>query len=414
MPVETVFVRERSAVAISSQLFRRLEDSDQFRVLLEQGVVSLTRSRDVPFGLRAANFAGQALLEDDIRLVVGEKTPGALQALLHWSVPRHYRETELPMPVDPASPVLEPFARRFLAHVGSYLRHGRAKEYQYQVASTAVPRGRIDFKGTARLFARGRMRQVVHITPRLSADTLPNQLLALAIYAIDGLARSRGKRDDIADLARTYAPMFEDVDRSLMRRNVAVRAAAFARALSEFRLSDDLRKALAYGRAIVLNFGAWPEVWGDTKVPHSFFLNLETLFEEAVREVTSELWERGPVTTGVGLKRTLFVRVSDRYVADPDLVIRDGADVVLADCKYKDLVVAPDHADVYQLLAHCRAFRCRVGILVYPGERNSFAKLGEAADAVTVYCAKVRLSALRDDISAFLSASAAALAAPAA
>src|SRR5690349_13772366 len=95
MPVEhraSIQLTERSTIAIDPADYQSLEQSTSFSELIEAGVISLVRSRNSPYGLRAANQVGGAILEGGIRVTVLEKVDGALRALLKWSLPEDVRE----------------------------------------------------------------------------------------------------------------------------------------------------------------------------------------------------------------------------------------------------------------------------------------------------------------------------------
>ena len=160
----------------------------------------------------------------------------------------------------------------------------------------------------------------------------------------------------------------------------------------------DISDALSYARALVLNLGAWPLV-EDHLIPESYFLNLETLFEDAVRQVATEAANDLTVSRGASLVRPLFTDRPAVYLADPDLVLsRHVGPCVVADCKYKDLQGLPDHSDVYQLVAHAQAFGSSMAVLIYPGETYTLEPLGTTTGGVSVSWATVRIPQLETDV----------------
>lgn len=397
-------ITERSTQPLTRDLYRRLEASEDFWELVARGVVSLVRSRDIPWGLRAAAFVGQATMEGNLRFVIEEKTPGALRALLRWAVPEDLRDAAVPSPVAQDSPLLDTFAREFVANMGYYLRHGRIKAYRREHEQSGCLRGRIDVKASVAMLARGKRGRLAYSRPRLTADILPNRLLALALQAVERLFGDDEDARDTVSVARVYAPLFEDVRWSpITRLPWSAKAAAFERVMTDSTISGDLRKALAYARALVLHLGAWPLEEESFRVPRSYFLNLETLFEEAVRQVAREVCAPFAVTRGTDLGRPLFKDLRDRYVADPDFVVaRRLDDLIVGDCKYKQMDGHPAHSDVYQLAAHCSAMGSLVGVLVYPGEACSTNFLGTALTGTRVFWATVRPAALREDVAQVL------------
>lgn len=400
--METITATERSTESLNRTQYGRLEKSDSFVKLLENGVVTLLRSQQIPFGVRGSSLVGQALLEDGTRLVIQEKSPGALKALLNWSLPEDLRAVEIPSSVSATGPVLQIYARQFLTHLGYYLRHGRIKNYRSEFRSSSTPSGRVDIKGTLRLYARGVRGKIAQHNSILTADILVNRLLALAIRDVERLFDLEDGDRQMLGLARMYAPLFQDVQ----QREVEVwgwktKARAFEQVLANIRMTDELQKALSYARAILLHLGAWSDDERGFAIPDSFFLNLETLFQDAVTQVLHETVAPIPTSKGRTLGYPLFPELRDRYIADPDFVIgRESNPFLVGDCKYKDLSGFPAHSDVYQVLSHCLALKNSTALLVYPGDQFRLSKLGETTSGITVHWCTVRIADLKTDLRA--------------
>jgi hypothetical protein len=396
---EILALTERSTRLITKAQFRELEDSDDFLALVDRGILGLVRSREYPFGLSASFYAGEAVV-GSVRVVVQAKTPGGLEALLRWSLPDDLREVAAPSLIGDGGPVLEAFIRGFLLYLGSYLRHGRLKRYTAARRTDARPRGRIDLGRTLRLRARGVVGILVYDTPLLSADLLPNRLLAIALQAADACLSVRGSESgsDLLAAARGYAPLFEDIEwRSLWGSDWIDRRAAFDEALTRLPIGGDLAAALAFARPLVLHFGAWPRRETQDQIPAAYFLRLDTLFEHAVREVLSRHCVQ--VAKGAQFHRQLFAEVTDRYLVEPDIVIGQPGNIqVVADCKYKVLSGGPNHDDVYQLVAHAGAFEATNAILIYPGDSASIITIGTTTAGTSVKLATVRLAELETDL----------------
>lgn len=390
---------ERTTSNVPPQQFRSAEHSESFWSLVDAGVASLVRSRAAPFGIRVGPLVGEAILEDGTHLTIEEKVPGTLLALLRWSLPDDIRVAEAPSGAGAESPVLAAYASHFLAHLAEYLRYGQLKEYRARDEESPRPRGALDLRSTARMRSRGIRGLVAVRRPELTADNLPNQLLSLASRAIEPLAQSAGWDRRIPVRARSLSVALAtsdtyDVERSTIDRRYLL----FDEALRDPRVSGDLYGALAFARALVLHLGAWSGSLTGT-VPRSFFLSLETLFEEAVRQVLCKLYPEHQVSKGAALKEPLFADLPERYVADPDIVMSDGGIVrLVADVKYKDIELAPAHSDVYQLVAHCSAFGCNKGMLIYPGDAPTIGPLGETRSSVRIFWGRARPNALEEDM----------------
>ena len=397
-------VTERSTVSLHRLTYQQLSGSERMSQLVQAGILSLLRSKEVPYGVRASCYVGHAVLEDGARLEVREKSAGALAALLRWSLPVDLRSAPVPSQVGVAVPILEIFARKFLALLGYYVRHGRVKAYLPHVGTSSSPRGKIHIPETLRLLRRGQRGQIACQQQLLSADVLINRLLRLGLETIEQLFASNQQAQDALAEARMYAPLFQDAHtRELHRRGDGFRADAFEQAMQNPRMTEDMHGALAYARALVLHLGIWPQAESDPTIPHSFFLNLETLFEEAVRQVSSELLVSNIVTKGARVNRSLFAEMPGRYVADPDVVVQEqNSALLVADCKYKQLGGFPDHSDVYQLFSHCSALQSKLGVLIYPGESYSRLTLGETGSGIAIHSASVRIANLQEDLNSLL------------
>ena len=397
----TIVVRERGVTRVSEAEFRALEKSRQLWTLVDRRIVSLVRSGEIPFGVRANSSVGEALIDDSTRLIVREKSPGALRALLRWAAPDDFVETASPSLVGPTSPILDAFAGRFLAHLGDYLGHGRVRKYLKLREETASPRGRVDLRASINLRARGIQGRLVCRRSDLTPDLVCNHLLANGLRAVDDYLVVRDGTEELLSLARTYAPLFEDVDwQSVARLDWFGQRQLFDATIEEYAAFSDLVLALKYARALTLHLGSWPVDTDMTDIPASYFLNLETLFEDAVRETFKELVT---ASKGADLGVGLFSEMCDRYIVNPDLVLGVPPDVTLvADCKYKELDELPEHADVYQLLAHCTPLHSPIGLLVYPGSENRIREIGRTSTGVRVFWATVVVEQLRQGVRAAL------------
>ena len=400
--VKTITATERSTEPLSRAQYAQLEESDAFIKLLDDGIVTLLRSRDVPFGIRASSSVGQAVLEDGTRFAIQEKSPGALRALLGWSLPEDLRVVEVPSTVSATGPVLEIYARQFLIHLGYYLRHGRIKKYRSELQISSSPRGRLAIVETVGLFARGIRGKVAHYQVNLTADILLNRLLALAIREVERVIQSQSGDPEMLGFARMYAPLFQDVRaHEIETWDWKSKAKAFHAVETSLTMRDELQRALAYARALLLHLGAWPEEDEGFKVPDSFFLNLETLFQDAVTQVLKEILVPLRVWDGVALECPLFEELKNRYIANPDFVIDGNSySILVGDCKYKELESYPAHSDVYQLVSHCTALNATTALLVYPGNVFTFTELGKTQSGVRVHYSTVRTNELRVDLSA--------------
>ena len=103
-------------------------------------------------------------------------------------------------------------------------------------------------------------------------------------------------------------------------------------------------------------------------VPRAWFLNLERLFENAVRNIFAEnLINKYYVSNGVKYGMRIFSGVKDCYTVNPDIIASNASKVAaVGDIKYKIWKERPKNSDVYQLLVHAAALNCDRAFLVFP------------------------------------------------
>jgi hypothetical protein len=392
-------IRERATSDLDPSMYAALDRHEEFSELIAQGILSLVRTKSATHGLRAGANVGQAVIQGVATIIIRPKVFGALEAMLDWSVPSDVRVTSASSLVSPDSPVLEIFAARFLAAIAAYLTQGRLRRYSTLAAVGAVPRGKLDVKKTISLEGRGRVGVVAFKVRRLTSDLAINQFLALGLLAVDEYVRSTGASPRLQFRARSYSALFEDTSWQLHRR----RPLQFTHKLFHEALSQaptmDAKAAVLYSRALIHSLGAWPtESSAAVTVPNSFFLSLESLFEESVRNVVAA--DRPGTVMGSVLREPLFASRAEAYVVDPDIVIPHCGGCIVMDTKYKDLQGGlPGHSDVYQILAHARALSSPAALLIYPLESGGadawhLEELGESVDGTTLFYGQVDVSRL--------------------
>lgn len=401
-----VVLTERSTTALTPRSYRILRASERAQRLLQEGVLSFIQSARTPYGVRSGCYVGQAVLEDGSRLVIREKSEGALRSLVAAAAIDDIRSIDIPSAAATQSEILELFAERFLEYLGEYLRHGRKKVYRALHEQTSSPKGRIDFVRSFRTLARGNAFSLACRRHDLTADVIENRLLGRALLAIEMMAASKSISRRVGELGRNYSPLFADVDTcSAGRLSYRMLATAFQDVLNNAVINEDLQRAMMYGRAICLHLGAWPTDSQWLAIPHSFFVNLESLFENAVRANLKTASPFLAVSKGASLQSPVFKSLPERYIADPDIVFQSASgDVVLvSDCKYKILEGSPGHSDVYQLLAHCSALDCTFGALFYPDDQFEIRPIGITSAGVEIFAVTLRISSLEQDAKSVVS-----------
>ena len=378
-----ILARERSLLPLSEGEYRFLENDAGCWALIEGGLLSLERTRRAEYGIKAGPFVGQAVLGNRL-LRIEEKIPGALQGLFHFSELPYTRLVETPSFIDTESVFLRSLAKKFLDLLDVYLRVGRLKMYERRTLVGSMPHGAILFPQTARLWAKGRRDQVAYRFNELSSSNFPNQSIGLALSILDGMMTDE---DDRRDRVRTASMLFEDSRwQSLLIRSREELEIAFQNLPRE---ADRIRSLLALSRLLVLHFGVTAAVT-DQRMDYSWFVNLESLFEESVlRAVCLAAPTFSMIGTDWRAENRYILTDKDRYRTKPDIILwKRGIPFAVLDAKYKSDEEEPAHDDMYQLLAHAQAWGVDRAALIYPSDSPSCVLLGTAVGGVRIWAAR--------------------------
>ena len=401
----TIRLTDRSTQPISKELYSMLGNSPEFQKMIDIGAVSLVRSKKNPYAVRASSYVGTAVLEKGYRLIIAEKFPGTLRALLNWVVPRDLRLADLPAQYASGMDFLRLLAERFLDCLGSYLSRGRLKEYRANLEQSFMPAGRIDVQRTAMLAATGKVAQIAYWRSELSADLELNRLLAFSLFCISRWTWSDTGLPAIVARARRIAALFEDVRwLHLAALPSGDLSDVFENVLLDTRINGELRDAVLLARVLMLYLGGVPEDFR-ASAPHSVLINLEPLFEEATRRALAGVLPQCTVREGEALKKRLFDGEAGTYEVNPDIVAgATGRIFVVADCKFKSLKGSPQHDDVYQVFAHATALECRQALIIYPGDDLRITDHGVSHSGVRLCSALVRPTLLGEDLAQTMAA----------
>jgi 5-methylcytosine-specific restriction endonuclease McrBC regulatory subunit McrC len=379
--------RERSLLPLGELDFRFLEGNANFWRLVEQGLVSLERTRRADYGIKAGPYVGQAILGDRL-LQIEEKIPGALQGLFHFSESPETRLVEAESFIDSEKVFLRSLADQFLNLVDEYLRFGRLKTYQRRTLVGGTPHGAILFPATLRLWAKGRRDLVAYQFNELSASNFPNQAIGFALHILDGMLTYSDDDQRRLDRVRTASMLFEDSrwQALIVRRREALDAGFQGLGPETLRFT----KLLGLARLLVLHFGVTTTVT-EERMDYSWFVNLESLFEESVRKaVTIAARSFDLVGTDWGVEYKYILTDTDRHRANPDIVLwKSGRPFAVLDAKYKSEENETSSDDLYQLLAHALAWGVDRAVLIYPSDAPGCEFLGTGPANVKTWAARL-------------------------
>lgn len=392
-----VRVPERGTTEIGGDVWKTVAAARQFWELTERGILIVEQVRAGRIRLRGGCYVGRAAITRDLAIEVHEKVPGSIAAMLQFAYGSDFRIAPLPAPRSELGGLVSLLIASFLAAVRSYASRGRLFEYGRQAMTAPLIGGRLDVTRTVRLRARGLRHLAAFHRNVIRFQTPVNTSVLEALREVDRIRRAVPIPAPIISGARALSVLFSDC-RTVgvlygRRADAAQRATALAAATRDRQISDMLSLA-----AIILAHESfeWERARPES-APRSWFLNLETLFEKAIRELLGRaLSDRYFVAAGRTIAPPIFSPGTKVFRANPDIVVRDAGNtwVLVGDVKYKQFADVPAASDAYQLLVHAAAFDVNHAFLVFPGDATEHRSLGQAVTGTHVDVFTVDLARL--------------------
>lgn len=370
-----------------------VEDSG-FLDLNRRNIFRVAQSRSDGWSLEAGNCVGSAFV-GGTHLRVVEKVPGALQSLLEIISPRAVRlanaETPIAFGVSPQLALIQ----IFLQATRQYLSTGKALRYIQAREAGAFISGRLDIPATAQLRARGIRHKVAYQRSLLSDDVPLNRgvFQALGILLQPGHAFS--DLNPVRAAIRTLRGQFEGAssDKPGALSDLITRVSALA---DDMTLPPNHRELAALA-VVILESGARTSENHDALAPRSWFINLENIYERALRmtfanESAQDVFVSGPVQ-----RPPIFRSLPGRYRANPDIIVSSAMQTTIIDAKYKNGGGWPSSADIHELLSHAAAYRAKKAALVYPAEADfSVRPLSTSATGCDVWLFQIPLLGFKE------------------
>lgn len=395
-----VEVRERgSSVPLASSTWQSVSADAGFRDLVARSVLSAEPDRaSKAWRLRAGAYVGRATL-GGVEVHIREKVPGAFEAMASVLAPRAFRFARAASPVVHGAPPDRVLAAMLVAATRTYLSGFAATEYAEERDTGAYVTGALDVRRTTGLRARGTKHKVA-FTRAVLTDDLP---LNRAIYsALGELASSSGEAavgHELASSARALRSWFDRSARTaqlMSRLEIAREAFAAADVRGQ---PPPVREVAILASAVLQGASLARSGHSDAHVPRSWFVNLENLFERFVQALVARCLKGtalvGDAKSWPGATQRSFPQFPSqpgRYLANPDVVIVAGQDIVLADAKYKDFDGQPSASDIHQLLAHAATCGARRAALFYPAEESGrTTTLGASSAGCEVWAFAIKL-----------------------
>ena len=336
---------------------------------VEERVATVRKTR-VGLEIVLGPFVGQLVVPDRLVLDVEETFPGTLRACLALSTGGRRAGEQPTRRGTVAVPAWNAVIDRFATDVIAYVRGGPEKRYLQRSTTTAHPRGRIDLARSAtRVWSRGRTDLLVCDVRSLTEDTHLNRTLLAATVKAEALALQLGVDEAVRQLR---------VASSLLSGARLERAPNLAATRAEANPSlPHIQSLVALAEVVLNGIPALPPPSLEHAVfPMSAWLNVERIFEDAVRAVTAQAAPMATVRAGLGDGVLLLREIPGDpspilHRADPDVVVSRGGRVAILDAKYRRHGDRYSEGELYQLIAHAHAYGAEAAALVAPAVHRS-------------------------------------------
>ena len=351
-----VSVPERGHTDIDVPTWDELANEAAFWSLVDQGILTVSRPSTIKVRLHGGCYVGRCLCGHTL-IELCEKTEHSLGSLLEFASSSSFRVEPLSTQATELGPLTALLVSRFLDSVTEYVSAGREFEYTTAKQVGSLIGGKINVTRTVRLHSRGLRHLISFEKSTASYCTAANRVILATLHEVENLTRLvRIPEGDIAR-SRGLALLFSDCqDVEVLfgdRRTLAVEATDLQVDAPSY-LCDVLSLA-----GILLGHQSFEHaVPQPGRVPRAWFLNLETLFESAVRIVIRDLYKNVySVYRGSTVAPCIFDAETAEFHAHPDVVVdKDNSTILVGDVKYKSWSRTAAASDLYQLLTHAATF----------------------------------------------------------
>ena len=386
--VTVLRTRERGHADVAPAIWRDLAGSPEFWTLVESGVVTVSQPARSRMRVSGTRFVGVARL-GEVQLEIHEKVPGALRALIGFATSSTFRVERAAAPESEFGDLTALLVHHFLVGLRSYVSRGREFRFGTERAASPFVRGRLDVVQTLRLRSKGLGHLVAFDRNVQDFRTPLNLVLFAALRQVEILARLIPIPEEDLAKARSMALFFSDCRTAAVVLERRTRWAERAEALLRDSRDPKVKDLVSLAAVLLARQGFEDEERGDGLVPRSWFLNLEDLFESAVRRLFQDLAPPGTsISNGKTAPIPIFPMSANSYRAQPDVVVRlPDATTLIGDVKHKEWTGAAAASDLYQLLVHAETYGATSCFLVYPGDALVLLPLGRTSGGVDVLLA---------------------------
>lgn len=397
----TIVVPERGGTIVSATDWARLSIDPNFWELCRSKIISVDLTTRGQHKLAGNCYTGEVWLES-FRLVLAEKFPGATDVLLAARQRAKRKKVQLAGFGDEHYDPIAALVGRYLSAVKTYLSGFRKVQYIDRTLTGTLAGGRLDVRGTIKLRISGKGHRLAYRKSQVSSELPYNVCLYAALKQVERLNRIVQLQSSLIVMARALRAPLSDCESqatllglSQIQKLATEQAKAHSNSRSELALPIELASLL---------LEATPQEFNESErhgARNSWFVNLENLFEAAVRECIKRLLGEGYSVTSSRKRPDLFKPDLGRYRANPDVVVRtqNGNSVMIADAKYKDIDLWPSASDVHELLAHAAGFFSPKAVIFYPSDADYMTReFGMSVTGCHVLAAGIRFGQFEEDV----------------
>jgi 5-methylcytosine-specific restriction endonuclease McrBC regulatory subunit McrC len=395
-----VTVPERGTAEVSPKEWAVLSTDRRFWHLLEANVIKAEVGPGGRWRLKGTCFVGRALI-GPVLLEVVEKFPKAFETLVGLGALKSPKTLHVPSPIAASKGSTPVLVSLFIQAVRRYLSGSKKTEYTRVPDSGALIGGRLNVARTIRLRAKGASHQAAFERTVLSADIPFNQCVYAALREVERLGPiAKISEMDIAQ-ARALRLALSECLPSVLRSMPYELSTIAAREADIDHGRDEINDVISLAGAVLdaAGFGGAGD-W-ERSVQRAWFVDLESFFEEAIRRTARKLLNGIAVVNSASHRPGIFRPTSQRYRANPDMVISSPKmeTIALGDAKYKDFSDWPAQSDVYELLAHAAAYQTKKALLFYPADKEfSVRDFGVSATDCKVWAFGITFGQFSEDV----------------
>lgn len=380
-------------------MWQKLSADPLFWRLVEDKVTSVTVQSNDTARLTGACYVGRAIVSDIVIDFV-EKVPGAFAALASVAIPSTFKIFRVPSPVSAVGDTTGLLVKVFVEAAQQYAASAKEVRYAQRKSRGSLMGGALDLVETIRLRGRGVRHQVAFKRTELISDTPLNRAVFGALRRVEELKEIA--QCDVADVlrARSLSLVLSDCAEGALAGSASLQAIAIDIADEVGRRADIVELA-ELSAAILGDSGFGGAIVSRRTVGRSWFVNLEKLFERAVRRTLRAMLAGVGTVEGATKGVYVFIDTAGRYPANTDIVIRaQEGPLIICDTKYKErpAMAWPDAADVQEILTHASAYNAKVALLVYPAEVGWLRRVGLAKTGCELWVIGLRLGHMEEDL----------------